>query len=211
MPRLRWRVTRACLAPRRKWSLPSGRLSRAARIHPGELGHTAACLWLARGVDLATVQSWMGHASIATTNIYLHHMGTGADEAGLDRLNSRGHTWGTRGTPRTESQARKYPAFPAFPLVRRGLQTVELRGFEPLTFSVGAEASHLSSNLAGSRRKHALACGFTRSHVGRFLNATRVSRPVSPRIDSDSADFPVTEGELPPREPCDRLGCAAAA
>jgi integrase len=35
------------------------------RIH--DLRHTAACLWLARGVDPVTVQAWMGHASIATT------------------------------------------------------------------------------------------------------------------------------------------------
>ena len=34
-------------------------LSQGRRIH--DLRHTAACLWLARGVDLATVQSWMGH------------------------------------------------------------------------------------------------------------------------------------------------------
>lgn len=69
-------------------------LARGRRIH--DLRHTAACLWLARGVDLATVQAWMGHASIATTNIYLHHLGSGADQAGLDRLNGRGNTWGTR-------------------------------------------------------------------------------------------------------------------
>jgi integrase len=69
-------------------------LARGRRIH--DLRHTAACLWLAKGVDLATVQSWMGHASAATTNIYLHHLGTGADQAGLDRLNGRGNTWGTR-------------------------------------------------------------------------------------------------------------------
>jgi integrase len=37
------------------------------------ISHTAACLWLARGVDPVTVQAWMGHASIATTNLYLHH------------------------------------------------------------------------------------------------------------------------------------------
>ena len=34
------------------------------RIH--DLRHSAACLWLARGVDPVTVQAWMGHASIAT-------------------------------------------------------------------------------------------------------------------------------------------------
>ena len=63
------------------------------RIH--DLRHTAACLWLARGVDPGTVQAWMGHESIATTNRYLHFLGTGADSAGLDRLNSR--PGGTRG------------------------------------------------------------------------------------------------------------------
>ena len=61
------------------------RTGRGRRIH--DLRHTAACLWLARGVDVSTVQSWMGHASIATTNLYLHHLGTGADLAGLERLN----------------------------------------------------------------------------------------------------------------------------
>jgi integrase len=69
-------------------------LSSGRRIH--DLRHTAACLWLSKGVDPATVQAWMGHSSIATTNIYLHHLGTGADQAGLDRLNARGNTWGTR-------------------------------------------------------------------------------------------------------------------
>lgn len=64
------------------------------RIH--DLRHTAACLWLARGVDPVTVQAWMGHASIATTNLYLHHLGTSADLAGLGRLNAAGQTGGTR-------------------------------------------------------------------------------------------------------------------
>ena len=75
-------------------------VSAGRRIH--DLRHTAACLWLARGVDPATVQAWMGHASIATTNIDLHHLGTGADQAGLDRLNSRGHTGGTRASRSVE-------------------------------------------------------------------------------------------------------------
>lgn len=69
-------------------------VARGRRIH--DLRHTAACLWLARGVDPGTVQAWMGHASIATTNLYLHHLGTPADLAGLDRLNASGYTGGTR-------------------------------------------------------------------------------------------------------------------
>jgi integrase len=64
------------------------------RIH--DLRHTAACLWLARGVDPVTVQAWLGHASIATTNIYLHHLGSSADRAGLERLNALGGAGGAR-------------------------------------------------------------------------------------------------------------------
>ena len=70
------------------------------RFH--DLRHTAACLWLSRSVDPGTVQAWMGHASIATTNIYLHHLGTPADRAGLDRLNTRGYIGGTQGQTGSE-------------------------------------------------------------------------------------------------------------
>jgi integrase len=66
------------------------------RIH--DLRHTAACLWLAKGVDPVTVQAWLGHASIATTNIYLHHLGSSADRAGLERLNALGGAGGARAT-----------------------------------------------------------------------------------------------------------------
>ena len=64
------------------------------RLH--DLRHTAACLWLARGVDPVTVQAWLGHASIATTSIYLHHLGSSADRAGSDRLNRPGGAGGAR-------------------------------------------------------------------------------------------------------------------
>lgn len=74
-------------------------ISHGRRIH--DLRHTAACLWLAKGVPATTVQAWMGHASIATTNIYLHHLGTVADEAGLARLNGSG---GIRGESSPERQ-----------------------------------------------------------------------------------------------------------
>jgi integrase len=71
-------------------------VSSGRRIH--DLRHTAACLWLARGVDAGTVQQWMGHESIATTNRYLHFLGTGADAAGLAKLNA--DQGGTRGHER---------------------------------------------------------------------------------------------------------------
>lgn len=57
------------------------------RIH--DLRHTAACLFIARGVDLTTVMAWMGHSQLSTTAIYLHHLGSAADEAGLARLNGK--------------------------------------------------------------------------------------------------------------------------
>lgn len=69
------------------------------RLH--DLRHTAACLWLARGVDLGTVQAWMGHESAATTNRYLHFLGTAADRAGLDRLNSG---WGYPGGTNSDEE-----------------------------------------------------------------------------------------------------------
>ena len=56
-----------------------------------------ACGW-PEGVDPVTVQAWLGHASIATTNIYLHHLGSSADRAGLDRLNAPGGAGGARET-----------------------------------------------------------------------------------------------------------------
>jgi integrase len=60
-----------------------------------------ATLGETRKVDPVTVQAWMGQASIATTNLYLHHLGTTADRAGLDRQNRRGH-WGTRSVVESE-------------------------------------------------------------------------------------------------------------
>ena len=77
-----------------KRTLAWSTVAEGRRIH--DLRHTAACLWLSLGVDVVTVQAWMGHVSIATTNLYLHHLGTSADKAGLDRLNRRGHAGGTQ-------------------------------------------------------------------------------------------------------------------
>ena len=62
------------------------------RIH--DLRHTAACLWLARGVPVVTVKTWMGHADISTTDRYVHHLGTSADRAGLALLNMPGANLG---------------------------------------------------------------------------------------------------------------------
>ena len=50
-----------------KRTLDWATVAEGRRIH--DLRDTAACLWLARGVDVVTVQAWMGHASVATTNL----------------------------------------------------------------------------------------------------------------------------------------------
>lgn len=63
-------------------------LGRGRRLH--DLRHTAACMWLSRGVDLATVSAWLGHSTVTITDEYLHYLGTAADRAALSLLNDGG-------------------------------------------------------------------------------------------------------------------------
>ena len=62
------------------------------RIH--DLRYTRPACGSPKGVDPVTVQAWLGHASIATTNIYRRHLGSSADRAGWDRLNWLGGAGG---------------------------------------------------------------------------------------------------------------------
>lgn len=98
-------------------------LGRGRRLH--DLRHTAACLWLARGVDLSTVQAWLGHASVDTTNRYLHYLGTSADAVGLSRLNDGGPRISPRGPRGDRELEDELPE-----------SLVELGGIEPPTFSL---------------------------------------------------------------------------
>ena len=133
------------------------------RIH--DLRHTAACLWLARGVDPGTVQAWMGHESIATTNRYLHHLGTGADIAGLARLNEdRGSARGGAITQKSKEPRMTGIVLPS----QRGFLLVEHRGFEPLTFSL--------------RTRRATNCANAPN------NAVTLPHPGDPRHGRDSVD-----------------------
>lgn len=70
-------------------------VSRGRRVH--DLRHTAATLWLQMGVDLKTVQAWLGHSSAKlTADTYAHWMGTDADAAAIARVNaSLGDAGGT--------------------------------------------------------------------------------------------------------------------
>lgn len=75
--------------------LRSGNWRRAVRWdstglgrRPHDLRHTAASLWIAAGVDIKTVASWLGHSTAKLTlDTYGHLMGTDADRAALDRVN----------------------------------------------------------------------------------------------------------------------------
>ncbi|WP_168202618.1 tyrosine-type recombinase/integrase [Georgenia wutianyii] len=73
-----------------KWSL----YAPGHTIH--DLRHTAATEWLRAGVDLRTVQAWLGHESISATQVYVHYLGTAADRAGFALVNAFG---GTPGAP----------------------------------------------------------------------------------------------------------------
>ena len=53
-----------------------------------DLRHTYATNCLLSGVNLLTLQKWMGHASIYTTEKYLHLIGSDADALALSRLNA---------------------------------------------------------------------------------------------------------------------------
>jgi site-specific recombinase XerD len=53
----------------------------AKRVTPHVLRHTAAMLWRAKGVDIATIALLLGHESIQTTHIYEHADPTLKEEA----------------------------------------------------------------------------------------------------------------------------------
>ncbi|MBB2974485.1 integrase [Microbacterium endophyticum] len=72
----------------RNWTRDShwGDVHRGRRVH--DLRHTAATIWLQSGVDLKTVQAWLGHSSATlTADLYAHYMGSDADTAALARMN----------------------------------------------------------------------------------------------------------------------------
>lgn len=67
------------------------------RVH--DLRHPFATLALQGGLDVKTVQAWLGHASATLTlDLYGHFVTTDADRAGLDRLAGLLGTGDTTGT-----------------------------------------------------------------------------------------------------------------
>ncbi len=130
-------------------------------------------------------RAWrVGHASIATTNLYLHHLGTGADLAGLERLNrAPGATGGAIRRTHRRVTTTNPRVIRAFPQATRGLQSVELRGFEPLTFS-----------LRTRRATNCATAPCAREREGKVTTALPVARigpvgqaPATRRCSADSS------------------------
>ena len=62
-----------------------------AKVAPGhrvqDLRHTAATSWLAAGVDIKTVSTWLGHSDTSITiRTYIHWRGLDSDIAGIERV-----------------------------------------------------------------------------------------------------------------------------
>jgi integrase len=84
-----------------KWSS----VGRGRSIH--DLRHTAATYWISQGVDLKSVQAWLGHSSAKlTADTYAHWLGSNSDAAQLARLNaSAGCAGGARSIPENQADS----------------------------------------------------------------------------------------------------------
>jgi integrase len=123
-----------------------------------DLRHTAACLWLARGVDPGTVQEWMGHESIATTDIYLHFLGIGATAAGLERLNAaRGAPGGHRAKRRANHSGETRAILAAFSQVRTGFAGGGAEGIRTPDLLIANETRYQLRHSPGSERAETVA------------------------------------------------------
>ncbi|HAN25208.1 MAG: site-specific integrase [Microbacterium sp.] len=81
-------------------------VKRGRRVH--DLRHTFATLALSNGVDIKTVQNWLGHSTAKLTlDTYGHYMHSDADTAGIARLNDAlsGDAGGTRHTKRRKRES----------------------------------------------------------------------------------------------------------
>lgn len=88
-------------------------VKRGRRVH--DLRHTFATLALFNGVDIKTVQNWLGHSTAKLTlDTYGHYMRSDADTAGIARLNNAlaGDAGGTRSAKRKKSESGQQPASP---------------------------------------------------------------------------------------------------
>lgn len=75
----------------------AGRPGQGCPVVPGLSRHPSAVLWQWHAPELwRRLTISLRRASLGTTSIYLHHLGTTADRAALERLNARGCAGGAR-------------------------------------------------------------------------------------------------------------------
>ena len=75
-------MARAGLMDRYRHALEDAGLARSFSFH--DLRHTFGTTMARAGVPVGTIQAWMGHADLATTQIYMHHAPRAADAALID-------------------------------------------------------------------------------------------------------------------------------
>jgi integrase len=75
-------MARAGLMDRYREALVAAGLSTDFSFH--DLRHTFGTTMARRGLPASTIQGWMGHADLATTQLYTHYAPQGSDAALID-------------------------------------------------------------------------------------------------------------------------------
>lgn len=70
-------MARAGIMQRYRKALMSAGLSPSFSFH--DLRHTFGTTMARRGVPVGTIQAWMGHADLATTQLYMHYAAAARD------------------------------------------------------------------------------------------------------------------------------------
>ena len=75
-------MARAGIMDRYREALAAAGLSVDFSFH--DLRHTFGTTMARRGVPASTIQGWMGHADLATTQVYMHYAPQDSDAALID-------------------------------------------------------------------------------------------------------------------------------
>ena len=86
-------MARAGLMERYRKALVAAKLSPTFSFH--DLRHTFGTTMARRGVPVGTIQAWMGHADLQTTQLYMHYAPADRDAALIDAAFGSGTNPGT--------------------------------------------------------------------------------------------------------------------
>jgi integrase len=87
-------MARAGLMVRYRKALVAARLSPSFSFH--DLRHTFGTTMARQGIPVGTIQAWMGHADLATTQLYMHYAPAASDAALIDAAFGAGTNPGTK-------------------------------------------------------------------------------------------------------------------